>query len=75
LVWLISQFLISQRYQDFELHGFYYDDSEEEFIPAIVTQRIAIARKTIKYLRFTAHVKLIKKDNIIIAMPMANAIP
>jgi hypothetical protein len=32
-----------------------------------------IARKTIKYLVLTAHEKSIKKDNTIIAMPIANA--
>jgi hypothetical protein len=47
----------------------------KEFIPAIVRQSIEIARKTTKYLRFIAHEKLIKKDNIIIAIPIAKAIP
>jgi hypothetical protein len=34
---------------------------------------IPIARNTTKYLRLIAHEKLMKNDNMIIAIPIANA--
>lgn len=46
-----------------------------ELIPAKAKQIIAIAKNIMKYRRFTAHVKLIKKDNITIDIPIAIAIP
>jgi len=43
------------------------------FIPANARQRTPTAKKTMKYLKLNSHEKLIKKDNTIIATPIANA--